>query len=215
MRCSRRRIMASPTLGRWVAFMCRSIGPAPRYRVRAVQFAAIHLRTGSFWSLRCVHGLQSASVYWVQNQPEQPRWHIRLPNITQQYGYRNMVATIRQRSWLEARRNGRPRSSSTSAAEQSRREELAARTANRVVICDTNAFATWLWHRRYMGCDSVAVKAEAERGRCDLYILTGDEIPFVQDGLRDGEHIRHTMHGWFEEALRAQPSPMDAPSRNA
>jgi nicotinamide riboside kinase len=38
-------------------------------------------------------------------------------------------------------------------------------------------------------------------------LLTGDDIPFVQDGLRDGEHLRHTMHAWFEEALRAQHVP--------
>ena len=93
------------------------------------------------------------------------------------------------------------------AQEQTRREDAAARQANRVLICDTNAFATMLWHRRYMGSHSAAVGDIARRGRCDLYLLTGDEIPFVQDGLRDGEHIRHEMHGWFEAALKAQSVP--------
>lgn len=93
------------------------------------------------------------------------------------------------------------------AEEQARREDAAARLANRVLICDTNAFATTLWHRRYMGSHSRAVEDIAKRGRCDLYLLTGDEIPFFQDGLRDGEHIRHDMHGWFEEALAQQPVP--------
>ena len=93
------------------------------------------------------------------------------------------------------------------AEEQARREEAAARRADRVLVCDTNAFATTLWHRRYIGTHAERVAEVAARGRCDLYLLTGDEIPFVQDGLRDGEHIRHEMHRWFEEALRAQATP--------
>jgi NadR type nicotinamide-nucleotide adenylyltransferase len=93
------------------------------------------------------------------------------------------------------------------AEEQTRREDQAACAANRVLICDTNAFATVLWHRRYMGVHSPEVEKIASKGRCDLYLLTGDEIPFVQDGLRDGEHIRHEMHTWFEQALAAQPAP--------
>lgn len=68
-------------------------------------------------------------------------------------------------------------------------------------------FATALWHRRYVGWDSEVVAAHGGRCRCDLYLLTGDEIPFVQDGLRDGEHLRHAMHGWFERALREQTVP--------
>jgi HTH-type transcriptional repressor of NAD biosynthesis genes len=93
------------------------------------------------------------------------------------------------------------------AQEQSRREDAAAREANRVLICDTNAFATVLWHRRYMGTHSAEVEQIARMGRCDLYLLTGDDIPFVQDGLRDGEHIRHEMHTWFEQALGKQSVP--------
>jgi HTH-type transcriptional regulator, transcriptional repressor of NAD biosynthesis genes len=93
------------------------------------------------------------------------------------------------------------------AEEQTRREDWAACQANRLLICDTNTLATVLWHRRYMGRHSQAVAEIASRGKCDLYLLTGDEIPFVQDGLRDGEHIRHEMHGWFEEALAAQRVP--------
>ena len=93
------------------------------------------------------------------------------------------------------------------AAEQQRRENAAAREANRVLVCDTNAFATALWHRRYLGARDAEVDAIAARDRCDLYLLAGDEIPFAQDGIRDGEAIRHAMHGWFEEALRGQPAP--------
>lgn len=85
--------------------------------------------------------------------------------------------------------------------EQVRREEAAAGAANRVLISDTDAMATALWHRRYLGCDNERVRRIAAGGKCALYLLTGDEIPFVQDGYRDGEHVRHAMHRWFEEAL--------------
>jgi HTH-type transcriptional repressor of NAD biosynthesis genes len=93
------------------------------------------------------------------------------------------------------------------AREQNRREEQGAREANRVVICDTDSFATKLWHRRYVGGENAGVDQLAAERRCDLYLLTGDEIPFVQDGLRDGEHLRHEMHQWFVDALKAQAVP--------
>jgi NadR type nicotinamide-nucleotide adenylyltransferase len=92
------------------------------------------------------------------------------------------------------------------AHEQNRREDEMARECNRVLICDTNAWTTRLWHRRYLNYDSPAVEKLAARPY-DLYLLTGDEIPFVQDGLRDGENIRHTMHKWFEAELQAQKVP--------
>src|SRR5947209_2026338 len=40
--------------------------------------------------------------------------------------------------------------------------------------------------------------------RYALYILTGTDIPFVQDGFRDGEHVREWMHERFVKELRAR-----------
>lgn len=93
------------------------------------------------------------------------------------------------------------------AHEQTRMENQAAMTTNKLLICDTNAFATRIWHRRYMGYDSLPLAEFVKTCRADMYVLTGDEIPFVQDGLRDGEFIRHEMHGWFEDALGCQGIP--------
>ena len=93
------------------------------------------------------------------------------------------------------------------AREQKRREDAAAREANRILVCDTNAFATVQWHRRYMKTRMPELEKFAGSCRADLYILTGDEIPFVQDGLRDGEHLRYAMHYWFKEALVTQDVP--------
>ena len=97
------------------------------------------------------------------------------------------------------------------AREQCHLEDTAARQTPRpLVVCDTDAFATVLWHERYMGSHSPSVAALAASRVPDLYLLTGDEIPFVQDGMRDGEHIRHAMQGRFREALAAQ-EPDGAP----
>lgn len=87
------------------------------------------------------------------------------------------------------------------AAEQCRIEDTATREANRLLICDTDAFATSIWHRRYLGHRSPECEAIAATRRYDFYLLTGNEIPFVQDGTRDGEHIRHWMHNTFVEEL--------------
>ena len=76
-------------------------------------------------------------------------------------------------------------------------EDALAEASNGLVICDTDAFATGIWHERYVGTRSSEVEAIAARREYALYILTGDEIPFVQDGLRDGEHVRHDMHKRF------------------
>ncbi|MBL8211133.1 MAG: AAA family ATPase [Bryobacterales bacterium] len=87
------------------------------------------------------------------------------------------------------------------AETQNRLEDQLARLANRILICDTNSFATRLWHQRYTGALSPEADALAAGRRYDLYLLTAPDIPFVQDGLRDGEHIRHAMHQRFVEEL--------------
>jgi HTH-type transcriptional regulator, transcriptional repressor of NAD biosynthesis genes len=87
-------------------------------------------------------------------------------------------------------------------------ENAAARQSNRVLICDTDAFATSIWHRRYMGERSPQVEEIAScHRRPDLYLLTNVDTPFVQDGTRDGESIRRWMHQTFVEELTAQGRP--------
>ncbi len=94
------------------------------------------------------------------------------------------------------------------AAGQQRREDAAARAANRVLFCDTNAFATGTWHERYLGRRSADVDAIGARDRVDLYLLAEPDFPFVQDGWRDGESIRDWMHGRFVEQLAGMNVPV-------
>lgn len=88
------------------------------------------------------------------------------------------------------------------------REEHARRAvAMPLLVCDTDVLATALWHERYVGAVAERIHRKAAAHRPLLYVLTGDEIPFAQDGMRDGEHIRHDMQQRFRDVLAAQPVP--------
>jgi nicotinamide riboside kinase len=93
------------------------------------------------------------------------------------------------------------------AAEQQARENYLARVANRVLVCDTNAFATGTWHERYYHERDSRVDAVGAADKADLYLLTAPDVPFVQDGFRDGEQIRHWMHARFLEQLTGGTVP--------
>ncbi|MGC4122276.1 MAG: nicotinamide riboside transporter PnuC [Myxococcales bacterium] len=87
------------------------------------------------------------------------------------------------------------------AAEQNRWEDREARLGGPVLVCDTDAFATGVWHERYVGRRAAPVEALARRNA--LYLLTHpDDVPFAADVLRDGERIRSWMTGLFEQRLR-------------
>jgi NadR type nicotinamide-nucleotide adenylyltransferase len=96
------------------------------------------------------------------------------------------------------------------ASEQNRIEDALARTCNRVLFCDTNAFSTNLWHERYLGSLSPEVDALSSDRKYDLHLLANAEIPFVPDGLRDGFEIRAAMHKRFVEELQRHGKPFVA-----
>lgn len=82
-------------------------------------------------------------------------------------------------------------------------QQAEAALGGPVLVCDTDAFATGIWHERYCGTRHAPVDALAETCRGDLYLLTDHAgVPFEQDGLRDGELIRAWMTGRFEERLQ-------------
>jgi NadR type nicotinamide-nucleotide adenylyltransferase len=79
-------------------------------------------------------------------------------------------------------------------------EDAAARRADRVLICDTDALATGIWHERYVDGRRLP-EVEALVRPYDLYLLTMPDVPWVDDGLRDGEHTRTWMTDRFVEEL--------------
>ena len=94
------------------------------------------------------------------------------------------------------------------AQTQCDRENTGARAANRILICDTDAFATTIWYERYFGKRSPELEAiAAKQKHPDLYLLTDIDIPFQHDNIRDGEGIRTWMHQTFKDELTRQKRP--------
>ena len=95
------------------------------------------------------------------------------------------------------------------ATQQQRLEDAAAESGSPVLFCDTDAFATQLWERRYLGEGSTAaldaVPVSPARGLYLLADLAG--VEFEQDGIRDGESYREEMQRWFIEELTRRGEP--------
>ena len=122
--------------------------------------------------------------------------------------YRTEVVPEYGRQWTEHRPGG-PRSSWHSAEfdlvalQQAAAEDRAAGRVRRpLLVCDTDVLTTTLWHERYIGRPSPSViAAAAARPAPALYLLTGDEIPFVNDAMHDGEQGRAAMQQRFRAVL--------------
>ncbi|NKI43391.1 AAA family ATPase [Streptomyces physcomitrii] len=94
------------------------------------------------------------------------------------------------------------------AERQNALEEEAARAGGPVLFCDTDSFATTLWHERYLGGRSPRTEEIADRVRHHLWLLTDHaSVPFEDDGLRDGEELRPWMTGRFQAELARTGRP--------
>lgn len=84
--------------------------------------------------------------------------------------------------------------------------ELSTKVKN-VLICDNDSFALTIWCERYLGkyhneIYDIYLDANELDNNNKIYILTKPNVPFVQDGYRDGEHIREWMYDRFLQELQ-------------
>lgn len=151
-----------------------------------------------FYAVRvCVVGAESTGKTTLAQDLARHFETVWVPEYGREYSERKLAA--------EGGYDFRPEEFAHIAARQCELEDEAARRARRILICDTDAFTTSVWHRRYMGTRSPEVEEiVARHRRPDLYLLTDIDTPFEQDGTRDGEHVREWMHEVFVEELRAQ-----------
>jgi NadR type nicotinamide-nucleotide adenylyltransferase len=89
--------------------------------------------------------------------------------------------------------------------EQTRQEEEAARAGSPLLVCDTDAFATSLWERRYLGAAARTGQAWMRVPPRAVYLITDHEgVPWEDDGWREGDlQLRAAMTQWFIDALTA------------
>jgi NadR type nicotinamide-nucleotide adenylyltransferase len=94
------------------------------------------------------------------------------------------------------------------ARRQQALEDEAARGANRVLFCDTDALTTALFHEQYLGSPAPEVEAVAWSRSYDLTFLTADDFPWVDDGTRVSPEARRRMQRRFEAELVRRPEPV-------
>jgi NadR type nicotinamide-nucleotide adenylyltransferase len=85
-------------------------------------------------------------------------------------------------------------------------EDFLAGFAERVLVCDTDAFTTAVFHEAYLGeppsgFDDLVVRVY------DVYVVCGLDVPFEHDGLREFEEIRRRHHETYVAHARASGSP--------
>ena len=88
-----------------------------------------------------------------------------------------------------------------------RLEDMLARHAERVLLCDTDPFCTGLWHERYLGGDCAPLREAARSRRYALHVLCGDDIPWEDDGTRE----RAGERPWFQARFRSELPGLGAP----
>src|SRR5262249_47797227 len=87
-----------------------------------------------------------------------------------------------------------------------RYEDFLAGLADRVLVCDTDAFTTAVFHEAYLGKPALGFDDLVAR-RYDLYVVCGLDVPFEHDGWREFEAQRRWMHERLLQRARDSGSP--------
>lgn len=87
-------------------------------------------------------------------------------------------------------------------------ENKLAKTANKVLFCDTNVLQTYAYGQvYYLNFENKILKKAIERHHYDLYLLTNIDIPWQEDDLRDKPDEREEMYAHFKNVLQKRQLP--------
>lgn len=104
------------------------------------------------------------------------------------------------RTYWEGRRHRRDQSWATTefhhiaTTHHTVADGLAAQSAAGLVVLDTDALVTRVWHRRYLGTDDCELAALATVHRPDFYVVCAPDFDWAQDGTRESAGEREAMH---------------------
>lgn len=84
------------------------------------------------------------------------------------------------------------------AAQHRLEDDLARQSTNGIVIADSDALVTAVWHERYLGSSDTRVDALAAEHVPAMYLICCDDIEWVQDGTRESAEHRAAMQRRIE-----------------
>ena len=87
--------------------------------------------------------------------------------------------------------------------------ELARSACNGLVVLDTDALVTSVWHERYTGSTDDRLDAIAAGHRPSLYLICAPDFDWVQDGTRESADQRRSMHRRTLELVGATGVPFE------
>lgn len=85
-------------------------------------------------------------------------------------------------------------------------EDFLAGYARDVLVCDTDAFTTAVFHEVYLGAPATGFDDLVARSY-DLFIVCGLDVPWRGDGIREFEEQRRGMHERYLERAAASGRP--------
>jgi NadR type nicotinamide-nucleotide adenylyltransferase len=85
-------------------------------------------------------------------------------------------------------------------------EDFLAALADRLLVCDTDAYTTAVFHEVYLGGPASGFDELLER-TYELTIVCGLDVPWAHDGIRGFEQQRRWMHERYLEHAAASGRP--------
>jgi NadR type nicotinamide-nucleotide adenylyltransferase len=97
----------------------------------------------------------------------------------------------------------------TIARGQIQLEDQVERSANKLLICDTNLYVIKVWSKFKFSRVHPEILRMIDERRYDLYLLTNIDIPWVQDPQREHPDRREELFEIYLHEMKQQPVPFE------